>query len=305
MVTSSVAFDAAIAPFLDDEIGKTLAETLRGDGIRITTNAGVAHISFDSSRENAENSKNSGNSLPLELALTDGTTIDASHVLVAAGRVPDRRITAHLGLDEYGSAGFVQTDWEMKTSKRGLFAAGDLNGKCMLAHAAIKMGRLAAQAAMQELAGADPIDFRHFVGCRECFPNQVEHFFTCYTPVCIYGEPEIGYIGLTEAVAREYFGDRVTVGRFPFAANGRAVAGGHRTGFAKVVRDSGNDRILGVHIIGPGASELINEASLALYAGLGSDQWSAAVHGHPTFGETLLEAVADSWGGSIHLPKKR
>lgn len=287
-----------IAPFLDEEIVEALHKSLRSAKIDITTGLTVDSVAYCQDDDTLS-------AVPLELRLSDGRTLEASHVLVAVGRVPDRRVISHLPLEKYARADFVQTDEEMRTSIPGIFAAGDVNGRSMLAHAAIRMGHCAAVTAAGDLAGCnDLIDVRHRCGDGEADPLFRDGFSPPFIPGCIYGEPEIGYIGLTEAQAREHFGDRVHIGRFPFAANGRAVAVGRQEGFVKVLRDETTDRILGVHIIGTGASELINEASLALRASLSAHSWATAVHAHPTFGEALAEAVADARGEALHIPPK-
>lgn len=283
-----------LAPFLDEEIAAHLRKSLTGSGIKVSVGTKVERVDFQPEGPT-----------PLALTLSDESKIEASHVLQAVGRVPDRRLTQPLetlGLKSTGLAGFVAADRAMRTSIPGLFAVGDVNGQCMLAHAAIEMGHVAAEAAVAELTDV-PADGKGGAGFlnekdSDVFPNPV--------PGCIYGEPEVGYIGLTESVARERFGDAgIAVGRFPFAANGRAVAAGHQDGFVKVVRHREDDRILGVHIIGPAASELINEASLAQNLGCGSGQWLAAVHAHPTYGEALTGALADARGESPHSPPKK
>jgi len=123
-----------------------------------------------------------------------------------------------------------------------------------------------------------------------------------HIPSCIYTMPEVGAIGLTEEQAKGKYD--IKVGRFPFATNGRALASGEGTGFVKVISDKKFGEILGMHIIGPGAAEMINEASLLMSMEVTDDEMAKVVHGHPTYSESLMEAVADAEGHCIHLPKK-
>ena len=287
-----------LLPFLDSEVSTLLTKTLLAKKIKITTEGQVTGV-----RANANG---------LTLILATGEEIDGSHLLIAAGRSAN---TASLSpelktLLKLDPQGFIPVDPLMKTAVDGFFAPGDVNGQCMLAHAAIEMGRRAAEAVVDELRAISTTESPVEEYRRRIFekpdlcelPNKDTDFFPFYVPICIYGDPEIGAIGWTEEQAREYFGDRVRIGRFPFAANGRAVASGHQEGFAKVVRLANSDRVVGVHLIGPGASELINEASTML--GESALQWTAKIHAHPTCGEVLVEAIADSCGTALHLPSQ-
>ncbi len=270
-----------ILPMLDAEIVQALAKTLVAQKIKISTSAKLLRV------------EPGPDGLLLHLE-GEAEPLAASHLLVAVGRSPkidglDDELKAALEPDRRGC---IPVDGAMKTKVPGLFAPGDVNGRCMLAHAALEMGQMAAESAARELVG--PALTEHCSFDTEFDPLRV--------PACIYGEPEIGFIGMTADAARKQFGDNIAVGKFPFAANGRAASAGHRDGFVKVVRQKDSGQLLGVQIIGPCASELINEASVVLSAGISIKSWAGAVHGHPTYGEALVEAAADSLGIALHLP---
>jgi len=124
-----------------------------------------------------------------------------------------------------------------------------------------------------------------------------------YVPSCIYTHPEIGAVGMTEEQAKKT--GKVSIGRFPFAANGRALASGEADGFIKVLTAERTGEILGVHIIGPCSAELINEAAALMAMEITAHEIAHIVHAHPTFSESLMEAVADSIGKSLHLAPKK
>ncbi len=294
-----------LLPFVDTEIVSVLTKSLNGRKIKVSTGVQATAV------EKTESG--------IALLLADGQRLEASHLLLSVGRSPNTSILSDglkssLKLDRRG---FISVDHWMKTSVPGLFAPGDVNGLCMLAHAAIEMGRLAATAAVEELIpnldDSDTPDesaieeFRRRIlekPNHSMLPSLLESFFPFYVPGCVYGEPEIGYIGWTEEQAKDKLGDRIRIGRFPFGANGRAAASGQQEGFVKVIRFIETETIVGVHIIGPCASELINEVSAIMYAGGNVDQWAASIHAHPTYGEALVEAAADSLGTALHLPPK-
>ncbi|GHT35282.1 dihydrolipoyl dehydrogenase [Planctomycetales bacterium] len=267
-----------IIPVFDAEIADAVRNSLTEKKIKIITGQKLTEIKSDSPKAD------------LTLCLENGETISASALLVAVGRVPNTAALSPELLAELNINRGIEVNDAMETNIAGLYAAGDVNGKYQLAHAAMEMGKIAAQNAVSALlTGKNAANFRSII------------------PSCIYGEPEAGSIGLTEEQAKEQFGSknengRIRIGRFPFAANGRAATAGVRSGFVKII--SLDSKILGVHTAGPCASELINEASLAMSAGITSERWAETVHGHPSFGETLTEAAADCFGQCIHLPPR-
>ncbi len=254
-----------IAPFMDAELSRTLRLSLARRGIAFHLGAQVAGIDAAPAA--------------LTVRLADGSAIPAERVLIATGRRPDTRLFGELPVEK--NRGFAVVNDRMETSIPGLFAPGDINGLSMLAHAADKMGEVAAVNAL----GGDA------------------RFDRAAVPGCIYGFPEAGWIGLTEAQAKEK--GAVAIGKYPFTANGRALASGHAEGFVKVLADPESDRILGVHMIGPCASDLINEASVAMAAGITAHAWAETLHAHPTHAEVMREAAAAASGSCLNLPPPR
>ncbi|HEX6913424.1 MAG TPA: dihydrolipoyl dehydrogenase [Longimicrobium sp.] len=203
----------------------------------------------------------------------------AETVLVAAGRAPN---VEGIGLEEAGvqrtDAGFVRVNERFETSAPGVYAVGDVVGGPMLAHKGYREGRVLADL----LAGqpVQPINYRNIPRCTYCFP-------------------EVASTGLTEAQCREK-GLDVRVGRFAFAANGRARTTGETEGFVKILHDPRYGEILGAHIVGPHASELIAELVVARENELTVESLDAAIHAHPTLSEAVAEAVLDSMGKMLH-----
>lgn len=252
-----------VAPFLDAELSRTLARSLANRGIVCHTGATVSRITTDA----PDRLRVAGEGIP---------DLTASHVLIATGRQPD--LTAFGTLPVRQERGFVQVNDSMQTSVPGVYAPGDANGRSMLAHAASRMGEIAVENA---LGGRRALDGR-------------------FVPGCIYGMPEAAWVGLTEEQARAR--GEIVVGRFPFAANGRALCGGHSTGFVKVLAGKPHHELLGVHIVGPQASELINEAAALMAMEITADELADTVQAHPTLSETLMEAAAAALGRCLHLP---
>lgn len=253
-----------IVPSMDEEVSAALAQELKKKGVTIMTSARLQQIT--------ETAKG------LSLELDDGTVIEADKALLSIGRKPDLSGIKALGVAV--DKGRVRVDEHMQTSVPNVYAPGDVNGLCMLAHAAFKMGEVAAENA---LGGHAVFEVRNI-------------------PSCIYTNPEVGAIGLTEKQAAQ--SHDIQVGRFPFGANGRALASGEGSGFVKVIGDKKYGEILGVHIVGAGATEMINEASALMHLEVTMEELMNIVHGHPTFSECLYEAGADAAGKCIHLPKK-
>ena len=206
----------------------------------------------------------------------EGGAVDADQVLLAVGRSP---YTEGLGAEEAGvklERGRVVVDQHLSTTAGGVWAIGDVIGGIMLAHVASYEG----VCAVESIAGhADRTPDYHAV------------------PNCIYTEPEIAHVGLGEKDARDK-GLDVRVGRFPFAASGRALTLGQTEGFAKVIADARSGKLLGAHIIGPRATDLIAEAALAI-------QLDLTIHAHPTLPESLMESALAAQGRAIHIANRR
>lgn len=207
---------------------------------------------------------------------------DADKVLVTVGRRPN---SDQIGLEKTGvgldSHGFIQVDKKMRTNVPGIYAIGDVVGPPMLAHKASKEGIVAAEV----VAGMNSeADFRAIAGV-------------------IFTDPEIATVGLTEAQAKEQ-GFEPVVGKFPFTALGRALLAGETEGFAKIVADKSSDLVLGVHIVGADASDMISEAALAIEMGATLEDIGFTIHPHPTLPESIMEAAEAAKGKAIHILQK-
>lgn len=207
------------------------------------------------------------------------TKIEADKLLVTVGRRP---VTRDLGLEQIGleadRQGFIRVDDKLRTRIDGVYAIGDVVGNPMLAHKAFKEGEVAAEV----IAGkASVLEYRAM-------------------PAVVFTHPELATVGLSEAEAREQ-GRQVMIGRFPFAASGRALGTGEAEGFVKVVADTASHQVLGVQIVGPEASTLISEAALAIEMGAAVEDIGLTIHPHPTLGEALMEAARAAIGEAIHV----
>ena len=251
-------------PMFDRELSLALSGTFEKKGITLKTTQKVA--SFNDTDEG------------IEVVLESGECILGDKVLLAIGRKPNLSGLEELELKM--DRGMIQTNEWMETNLESFYAPGDVNGQIMLAHAAFKMGEIAAVNAM---GGRESVNL-----------NAV--------PSCIYTLPEVASVGLTEDQAREKFD--VGVGKFSYGGNGRALASGDYSGFAKVIVDRKYGEILGVHIYGSNASELINEAAVVLQLEVPCDEVANCIHGHPSYSEILMEACADALNECIHLPRK-
>jgi dihydrolipoamide dehydrogenase len=204
-------------------------------------------------------------------------TIEVEKILVAVGFVPN---TAGLGLAEAGvrldARGHIAVDDRAETSVPGIFAIGDVSGGPYLAHKAFREGEVAA----------DVIAGRH---ARRDWLAM---------PAAVFTDPEIATVGIGEAEAKRR-GIKVTVGRFPFGASGRAMSLTETDGFIKIVADG--ERVIGVQIVGPEASELISEAAFALEMMASPEDVALTIHPHPTLGEGVMEAFKHALGEAVHI----
>jgi len=204
--------------------------------------------------------------------------ISGDKVLVAVGRTTKPNLEG-LNLENTDvelENGFVKTDEQLKTTDKNVYAVGDITGNPLLAHKAYREGKVAAEAVAGEPAA---------------FDNQ-------YIPKVIYTDPEIAVAGLNPEEAREKYSD-VKTGKFPFSASGRALSTYQSDGFVRVVASKEN-KILGVQIVGPRASDIIAEATLALEMQAYLEDVANTIHGHPTFPEAFAEACEDALGKSVH-----
>ena len=255
-----------IVPGVDREASETLRKALEKKGMKILTSSKIKEIIDEGDK--------------LRIKLEDKEDVVAEKALLSIGRVPDLEAVGELDLEM--ERGKIKVDKYMETSVKGVYAPGDINGIKMLAHAAFRMGEVAAENAI--------------------LGNHREIKLET-TPSAIYTIPEVGMVGLTEEEAKEKYD--INIGKFAFIGNGRALASGDATGFVKVIADKKYGEILGVHIVGQSAAEIINEASSLMAMEITVDEVIKTIHGHPTFSEALFEACADVLGEAIHLPKKK
>jgi len=256
-----------LLPLEDEEIAKEFTRQFKKKGIDVYTEAKV-----DSAEVHAKG---------VRVAVsTKGKqqNFDVDAVLSATGR---RAVTENCGLEKTKvkvDRGFVQVDQFMRTAEPNVYAIGDIVPTPALAHCASAEGILA----VEHIAGIDvrPINYDH-------------------VPNCTYTDPEVASVGLTEKTARER-GHDVKVGKFPFTANSKARILGESGGLVKIVSDKKYDEVLGMHIVGPRATELIVEGCSALELEATSESIAKTIHAHPTLSEAIMEAAEDVLGHSIH-----
>jgi len=230
----------------------------------------------------AKSWEDKGDRAVLTVELEGGKTaaIDTDKILMSIGRRPN---SENLGLDAAGvtldKRGYVVADDHLRTNVPGIYAIGDLIGGMMLAHKATKEGEVVAEV---------------IAGHKAAFDVRT-------IPAVVFTDPEIATTGLTEDEAKAKGHAQLKIGKFPFAALGRALSVNDTEGFAKVIADAGTGELLGVHIVGNGASDLIAEATLAIEMGAVADDLRLTIHAHPTMSEALMEAAAVALGEAIHV----
>jgi dihydrolipoamide dehydrogenase len=258
-----------IVPIEDEEISRELAASFKRQGIAVYVDTRIEKLT-----------RTDGGAEVLARSAGGKTeSFRAEKILMAVGRKP---LSEGIGLEAAGVAtekGYIRVDGLMRTNVPGIYAIGDVVPTAQLAHVA----SAEAVVAVEHMAGkeARPLNY-----------DQV--------PGCTYTSPEIGSIGLTEAKARER-GYDVAVGKYPFAANGKARILNETSGFVKIVGEKKYDEVLGVHIIGPRATELISEAGAALRLESTSEDLVQMIHAHPTLSEAIHEASEAVEGQPIHL----
>jgi dihydrolipoamide dehydrogenase len=229
----------------------------------------------------AKSWEDKGDRAVLTVELKDGktATIDADKILLSVGRRPN---SENLGLDVAGvtvdKRGYVVADDHLRTNVPGIYALGDLIGGMMLAHKATKEGEVVAEI---------------IAGHKAAFDVRT-------IPAVVFTDPEIATTGLTDEEAKAK-GLTVKVGKFPFAALGRALSVNDTDGFVKVVVDAKSGELLGLHIVGNGAGDLISEGALAIEMGAVADDLRLTIHPHPTLSEAVMEAAAAALGEAVHV----
>jgi dihydrolipoamide dehydrogenase len=265
----------SILPFMEKQASDLILKSLKKKGVDVKT--GIALEKFEETKTG------------IKLVLGNGETVEADKALLSIGRSADLSCVEGMNIDI--ERGKIVVNDEMETSIKGIYAPGDVNGRKMLAHAAFKMGEVAAVNAAK-YAG---------VKSAETAEAPVKADMR-YVPSVVYSVPEVASVGMSEAEAAEK--GSISVGTFPLAANGRALSAGATEGFIKVIIDAKYGEILGVHIVGLGASEIINEAASLMAMEITAHEVAEIIHGHPSVSEAFMEAAADALGKCIHLPPK-
>ncbi|MDP8235557.1 MAG: dihydrolipoyl dehydrogenase [Candidatus Erginobacter occultus] len=259
-----------LLPAEDPEVSAAIERAAKKSGISLHTASRV------------EQTEKTPSGVRVRLAAPKGErNLETDWLMVAAGFQPN---VEGLGLEDLGvsrteKGGFIAVDEKMETSVAGIFAAGDVTGKLMLAHAATAMGVAAAEAAAGE--NPEPLDYRMI-------------------PRCVYTQPQAASFGFTEEGARAA-GFVVAVGKFPFLANGKALGLGEREGFVKIVAEKDSGKILGAALAGPEVTELLGELTLARRAGLTLEDIAANIHSHPTLSEAVGEAADAALNRALHI----
>jgi len=258
----------SILPMIDREVGRVLTMQMKKMGINIITGVPLENIKATAKAVSGK---------------AGAEELSAEYLLVSIGRKPD---SEGLGLDNAGIArnerGWIPIDSKCRTNVPGIYAIGDITGSWQLAHAASAMG----------LCAVDNI----------C--GKSNEFKGDLIPGCIFTAPEIGSIGLSEEEC-EKRSIKYNVGKFPFAALGKAMAINETSGFCKIIADADTDQVLGIHIVGPHATDLIAEASPAMNLEITASELGKAIHAHPTLGEAMMEAAHAVHGMSAHIPAQK
>ncbi len=258
----------SIMPNIDRETSGVVAAQMRKMGIEIMNGKPLGDLKADDSGVSGK---------------VGDLTVSADYLLVSIGRKPalDGMNIAASGV-KTNERGWIPVDSSCRTNVPGIFAIGDATGSWQLAHAASAMGVVAADVAC---------------GRKNAFDGTL-------VPGCIFTSPEIGSVGKSqEQCDRE--GIETRVGKFPFAALGKAMAINETAGFCKIIADAKTDQVLGVHIVGPHATDLIAEACPALHLEITARELGKAIHAHPTLGEAMMEAAHAVHGESAHIPSRK
>ncbi|MBX7062206.1 MAG: dihydrolipoyl dehydrogenase [Pyrinomonadaceae bacterium] len=259
-----------IVPLEDAEVSKELQRAFKKQGIKVETG-----LKLDKMEKGKKSVKVSGKN-----AKGETVTLEAEMLLVAVGRMP---YLEGLGLEntkvKVSQRGTVEVNEYYETAEAGIYAIGDVVPTAQLAHLASKEGILV----VEKIAG-----------------KKVEPIKLNLVPNCTYCDPEVASVGLTEAKAKEA-GYDVKVGKFPFSASGKARILGETDGFVKIVAEKKYDEVLGVHIIGPHATELLAEACVAMALEITADELGRVIHAHPTVSESVMEAAEGVHDLTIHM----
>ena len=268
-VTIVEAMDRVVSMF-DKDVSAELDKSLKHDGVTVMCGRKVVEI--------ADN-----NGCPV--IVTDNGSVECDKVLLSIGRAADLECLGALAEQIKTERGKVVVDDTMKTNIDNIYACGDINGRIMLAHTAFKMGEIAAE---------------------NCMTGENKKCDLRFVPSCLYTSPEAAGVGLTEEKARELHPEGIRVGKFQMSANGRSLASGEKAGFIKVIADNKYGQILGVHMVGGVASEMIAEPTTLMAMEITINEVADdIIHAHPSYSEAFMEACADALGRCIHLPAKK
>lgn len=254
---------------VDEEIARRLTQILKRKGIEILTDCKVKEI------------KKNHRNLEVLVSTNDGEKrLETEKVLLAAGRVPE---LGNIDVQRLGielDKGAIKVDEKMRTNIPGIYAVGDVVGKIMLAHVASREGIVA----VENISGKEVLmDYK-------------------VVPNCVFSMPEVASVGLTEEEARKE-NSNIKVSKFPFMANGKALGMGETEGMVKIIAEADTSELLGVHILGVHASDLIAEGTLALSMEATAFEIVNTIHAHPTLAETIAEAAEGIIGKPIHLAR--
>lgn len=255
-----VELEDRVLPMADEQISSALQKVLKKDGVKFIFSKSLSKI-----LDGVDH---------CQVVLSDESVLECDAVLISIGRKSNLDAVEGSGLEL--ERGYIKTDEYMRTSLPDVFAIGDVNGKKMLAHAAFMMGEIAAHNAV--------------------FDDDLKKCNLKNTPSVVYTIPEVAFIGEVQKEERP----EVQTGSFSFLANGRALASDEKVGFIKVLIDKRYREILGIHMIGPSVSEIINEASVIMQNELSVDEVLNSIHSHPSYSEVLYEAIADTLKMAIH-----
>jgi len=267
--TQIIEFLPRIVALEDEEISRRLTMALKKSGITIKTGVGVQSV-----RQADEEQ---------ELLLSDGSVVTAEKVLLSVGRAPVNNLDWK-GESPAGERGAISIDSLMRTNLPGVYAIGDVTAKMPLAHTASKQGMIVAEHIRSLTQNTD----FHFSGLE--YHN---------IPRCTFTFPEVASVGLSEAEAKDKYG-QIKVGKFPFSASGKALAMGNSFGFVKIIAREEDSRLMGMHVIGPHAAELIAQGSILISSGATAEVAENLIFAHPTLSETVKEALEDIRNLSIN-----
>jgi dihydrolipoamide dehydrogenase len=263
-----VEMEPEILPLMDAELAGILRKLLTARGIEVLVSAKLESI------------EDRGETAKIQVSVNaQRIELNAEKILVSIGR---RTNTEALFLDSVGighDRGRISVDDSMRTNVPGIYAVGDCLGRTMLAHVASVQGEIAAENAM----GHDA------------------KYKDSTTPSCVYTEPEFASVGLSEREAKKR-GVRYVTGKFPMAANGKAIIAGGGEGVVKIMADPKFGEIIGLHILGPHATDLISEGALAIGLEATLDEIVSTIHAHPTVSEAVCEAALAAKGRAVHIP---